>query len=57
MEAKKEQLYIAITKAIIDLNRNDTQYRLNPNTDHYVHDNIFEAENWIPVLDRLKNNQ
>jgi YidC/Oxa1 family membrane protein insertase len=49
MEPKKEQLYIAITKAIIDLNRNDTQYKLNPSTDYYVHDNIFVAENWTPV--------
>jgi YidC/Oxa1 family membrane protein insertase len=52
MEPKKDLLYIAITGAISGLNRNNTQYRLNPNTDYYVHDSIFAAENWIPALDR-----
>jgi hypothetical protein len=49
MERKKERLYIAITDAIAGMSKTATQYRLNPNTDYYVHDNIFVAENWTPV--------
>jgi len=49
IERKKEPLYIAISGSIHLTNNNYSQFQLNPNKDYYVHDNIFKAENWIPV--------
>jgi hypothetical protein len=49
MEQKKERLYIAITEVDPNTNKSLTQHKLNPGIDHYVHDNIFEADNWTPV--------
>jgi len=50
MERKKEPLYIAISSSNSIANKNNNRYELNPKIDHYIHDNIFTAENWIPVL-------
>jgi len=50
MERKKEPLYIAISGTIqITTGKNNSQYLLNPKIDYFVSDNIFMAENWIPV--------
>jgi YidC/Oxa1 family membrane protein insertase len=48
-ERKKEPLYIAISGTIHLSGRIATQFDLNPNIDYLVHDNIFEAKNWIPA--------
>jgi YidC/Oxa1 family membrane protein insertase len=50
VDRKKEPLYIAVSGAIHITDKNDTQFTLNPKFDYYVHDNIFAAQNWIPVL-------
>jgi len=49
IERKKDPLYIAISGTIHITGRNDTKFILNPKIDHFVHDNIFVAENWIPA--------
>jgi len=51
-ERKKEPLYIAISGSIHITDKNDSQFILNPKIDYYVHDNIFNAENWIPALEK-----
>ncbi|WP_461246040.1 LTA synthase family protein [Treponema sp. R6D11] len=48
IELKKKPLYIAISGSIHLSSGN--KYHLNPSEDYYVHDNIFVAENWTPVL-------
>jgi hypothetical protein len=48
-ERKKAPLYIAISGSIHITGKDDTQFRLDPKIDFFVHDNIFAAENWIPV--------
>jgi len=50
MERKKEPLYIAISGSLHINDNDETQYRLDPKIDYFVHDNIFKAENWIPAL-------
>ncbi|MCL2242947.1 MAG: YidC/Oxa1 family membrane protein insertase [Treponema sp.] len=45
-ERKNLPLYIAISGSN-HVSVNTTQYMLNPDIDHYVHDNIFIKENWI----------
>jgi YidC/Oxa1 family membrane protein insertase len=47
MIPKENPLYIAISGSIHIQNRQDTQYGLNPQKDYYVHDNIFNGNNWI----------
>jgi len=47
IDRKKEPLYIAISNG--DRSKNGTQFDLNPKIDYFVHNNIFIAENWIPV--------
>jgi hypothetical protein len=46
MENKKNPQYIA-TGRLRD--KSETQIDLNPNKDYYVHENIFDAKNWIPA--------
>jgi YidC/Oxa1 family membrane protein insertase len=41
---KKEPLYIAISNS--QKGKNDTQFDLYPKIDYYVHDNIFDPNNW-----------
>jgi len=50
IEAKKGPLYIAISGSIRLLKGN--KFILNPNEDHYVHDNIFVPENWVPAINK-----
>jgi hypothetical protein len=45
-EAKKNPLYIAISGSIHISDPRTTQFELNPKEDYYVHDNIFDANNW-----------
>jgi YidC/Oxa1 family membrane protein insertase len=52
IERKNDPLYIAISGSIHLSDSNNSQFQLNPNKDYYVHDNIFTAENWIPVLEK-----
>ncbi|MDR0321270.1 MAG: YidC/Oxa1 family membrane protein insertase [Treponema sp.] len=52
VERKREPLYIAISGSVHISGRIGTQYKLNPEKDYYVHDNIFSAENWTPVSNR-----
>ena len=47
-EMKNHPLYIAMGR----INRTETQLDLNPKRDYYVHDNIFDAKNWIPATDK-----
>jgi YidC/Oxa1 family membrane protein insertase len=47
-EMKNYPLYIAMGR----INRTETQLDLNPKKDYYVHGNIFDAKNWIPVSDK-----
>ena len=46
-KAKEAPLYIAISGSIHIQNRQVSQYNLNPQKDYYVHDNIFDENNWI----------
>jgi YidC/Oxa1 family membrane protein insertase len=45
-EAKKKPLYIAISGFTIIENPNQTQFTLDLKKDYYVHDNIFDPDNW-----------
>jgi hypothetical protein len=45
-EAKKNPLYIGISGSIHISDPRTTQFGLNPKEDYYVHDNIFDANNW-----------
>jgi YidC/Oxa1 family membrane protein insertase len=47
MERKKKPLYIAISNSQKGIN--DTQFYLNPKIDYFVHDNIFDPNNWEKV--------
>jgi hypothetical protein len=47
IDRKKDPLYIAISGSIHLSGRVATQFALNPNKDYYVHNNIFDAKNWI----------
>jgi YidC/Oxa1 family membrane protein insertase len=49
MELKESPLYIAISSSNETGDGQATKYVLNPHRDYYVHDNIFEAENWTRV--------
>jgi YidC/Oxa1 family membrane protein insertase len=51
MKTKENPLYIAISGSIHIQEGNTSKYTLNPEKDYYVHDNIFEAENWTRVSD------
>ena len=44
MERKKKPLYIAISNG--KTSNNNTQFDLNPKIDYFVHDNIFDPNNW-----------
>jgi len=44
MERKKKPLYIAISNSHIS--KSDTQFDLYPKIDYFVHDNIFDPNNW-----------
>jgi YidC/Oxa1 family membrane protein insertase len=46
-KAKENPLYIAISGSIHIQNRQDSQYEVDPKKDYYVHDNIFDKNNWI----------
>jgi hypothetical protein len=48
-DAKKNPLYIAISGSLHLEGPNTTQFTLNPKMDYYVHDNIFDPENWEKV--------
>jgi len=52
IERKNAPLYIAISGSIHITDRNTSQFQLNPNKDYYVHDNIFDAKNWIPASEK-----
>ena len=52
VDRKKSPLYIAISGSIHLSDSTDTQFQLNSKIDYYVHDNIFIAENWIPVTEK-----
>jgi len=43
-ERKKKPLYIAISNS--QKAKNETQFYLNPKIDYFVHDNIFDPNNW-----------
>ena len=49
MEAKKNPQYIAISASIHRADPMETQFDLYPKLDFYVHDNIFEPNNWQKV--------
>jgi YidC/Oxa1 family membrane protein insertase len=46
MNAKQKPLYIAVSGSIFLGDPNETQIRINPKKDYYVHDNIFDPSNW-----------
>ena len=50
IDFKNKPLYIAISGRN-HLLRNNYQFELNPNTDHFVHKNIFTKENWVKASD------
>jgi YidC/Oxa1 family membrane protein insertase len=52
IERKNTPLYIAISGSIHLSDSNNSQFKLNPKEDYYVHDNIFVAENWIPASEK-----
>jgi YidC/Oxa1 family membrane protein insertase len=48
--AQMSSLYIAVSAANLNPGKPlDTQFALNPKKDYYVHDNIFDANNWEKV--------
>jgi YidC/Oxa1 family membrane protein insertase len=49
IQAKEKPLYIAISGSIHIENKQESQFKLNPEKDYYVHDNIFSAKNWSPA--------
>ena len=49
VDRKKDPLYIAISGSIHLGGKAATQFQLDPKIDYLVHDNIFEAGNWIPA--------
>jgi len=49
IDAKKSALYIAVSISIGRANPMETQFNLNPKLDFYVHDNIFDPNNWQKV--------
>lgn len=48
-DLKSGPLYIAISGSIHLEDPNTTMFTLNPKIDYYVHDNIFQIENWERV--------
>jgi hypothetical protein len=46
METKKQPLYIAARGSISTGDPHATEALLNPEGDYYVHDNIFDPNNW-----------
>jgi hypothetical protein len=46
IEAKKRPLYIAVSGSIHLEDPMETQFKLDPKKDYYVHDNIFDPGNW-----------
>ena len=46
---KDKPLYIAISGSIHIQGKQDTQYSLNSQNTYYVHDNIFDENNWIQL--------
>ncbi len=47
-DAKKEPVYIAMSGTQL-LGTSAYQFFIDPRQDYYVHDNLFEAKNWIPA--------
>jgi len=47
IKAKEKPQYIAVSGSIHIQNRQDSQFSLNPQKDYYVHENIFNKNNWI----------
>ncbi|GHV93960.1 membrane protein [Spirochaetia bacterium] len=45
-DLKNEPLYIAVSGYTAIENPRQTQFTLNPQKDYYVHDNIFDQNNW-----------
>jgi hypothetical protein len=46
---KEKPLYIAVSGSIHLEDPMEKKVLLNPRIDHYVHDNIFDPNNWTPV--------
>jgi hypothetical protein len=46
MDAKQDPLYIAISASLFLDDPDETRIRLDPKKDYYVHDNIFDPNNW-----------
>jgi YidC/Oxa1 family membrane protein insertase len=49
IDMKKKPLYIAVSGSIHIHNQSAAKFILNRNQDYLVHDNIFDAGNWIPA--------
>ncbi|MDR1803769.1 MAG: hypothetical protein LBQ94_09210, partial [Treponema sp.] len=47
IEPKNNALYIAISAPVHISDKSAFQYKFNPEIDYYVHDNIFDENNWI----------
>jgi len=51
-DLKSNPLYIAVSGTILIGDPNHTTFELDPKRDYYVHENIFDAKNWISAVQK-----